>query len=559
MGLDFDASQASRRRPALGRYGVAALAAALGWAAAQAAWVSEDAYIIFRTVDNFLHGYGLRWNVAERVQSFTAPLWTLALAAAGAVTREYYFTALALGLACSAAAVWILARKLCRSLGAAAWLLSALCSSKAFVDFTTSGLENALGYLLLAAFGLAFLGQAEGERQEAGGGEVDQGSVFRRAPAGRSASSVPAAEAGRPATDLCHWFFRMALIAALGVCNRLDMALLFAPAAAYAFWMAARAAGWRRVAGAALLAGLPLLAWELFSLLYYGFPVPNTAYAKLHTGIPARKLIWRGLLYLLDSLERDPATLGTLAAALLLAAACGDARRRALGLGVAAYLAYTVRVGGDFMSGRFLTLPFFAACVAAAGLPLRRLWLAALIPGALLLGLRAEKPTLTYGGRYENRHRPRYIADERGYYYPWSGLWPVVRNGGRPRGPWVEEGARLRASGARVAVRESIGYLGYFAGPSVHLVDRLALCDPLLARMEVPDKNHWRIGHFARRVPAGYVETLESGENRIQNPRLRELYEVLKVLTRDPVWSWRRLGEILKINLGGYERLMREA
>ena len=110
-----------------------------------------------------------------------------------------------------------------------------------------------------------------------------------------------------------------------------------------------------------------------------------------------------------------------------------------------------------------------------------------------------------------------------------------------------------------MAVRESIGYLGYFAGPSVHLVDRLALCDPLLARMEVPDKNHWRIGHFARRVPAGYVETLESGENRIQNPRLRELYEVLKVLTRDPVWSWRRLGEILKINLGGYERLMREA
>ena len=33
------------------------------------AWVCDDAYITFRTIDNFLHGHGLRWNVAERVQS----------------------------------------------------------------------------------------------------------------------------------------------------------------------------------------------------------------------------------------------------------------------------------------------------------------------------------------------------------------------------------------------------------------------------------------------------------------------------------------------------------
>ena len=32
-------------------------------------WICDDAYINFRTIDNFLHGYGLRWNIAERVQS----------------------------------------------------------------------------------------------------------------------------------------------------------------------------------------------------------------------------------------------------------------------------------------------------------------------------------------------------------------------------------------------------------------------------------------------------------------------------------------------------------
>ncbi len=31
-------------------------------------WLSDDAYITFRTVDNFIHGFGLTWNIDERVQ-----------------------------------------------------------------------------------------------------------------------------------------------------------------------------------------------------------------------------------------------------------------------------------------------------------------------------------------------------------------------------------------------------------------------------------------------------------------------------------------------------------
>jgi hypothetical protein len=41
-------------------------------------WLSDDAYITLRTVDNFVSGYGLRWNVAERVQTYTHPLWMFA-------------------------------------------------------------------------------------------------------------------------------------------------------------------------------------------------------------------------------------------------------------------------------------------------------------------------------------------------------------------------------------------------------------------------------------------------------------------------------------------------
>ncbi|MDB4977741.1 MAG: hypothetical protein JWN48_6082, partial [Myxococcaceae bacterium] len=47
----------------------------------RSAWVTEDAYITLRTVDNWVHGFGLRWNTDERVQGYTHPLWMLLLSA----------------------------------------------------------------------------------------------------------------------------------------------------------------------------------------------------------------------------------------------------------------------------------------------------------------------------------------------------------------------------------------------------------------------------------------------------------------------------------------------
>ena len=39
------------------------------------AWVSEDAFITFRAVDQLLAGHGPVWNLGERVQVYTHPLW----------------------------------------------------------------------------------------------------------------------------------------------------------------------------------------------------------------------------------------------------------------------------------------------------------------------------------------------------------------------------------------------------------------------------------------------------------------------------------------------------
>ena len=59
------------------------------------AWMSDDAYISFRTIDNLFQGYGLRWNVVERVQAYTNPLWLFVIMLPSFFTREFYFTSLA--------------------------------------------------------------------------------------------------------------------------------------------------------------------------------------------------------------------------------------------------------------------------------------------------------------------------------------------------------------------------------------------------------------------------------------------------------------------------------
>ena len=109
---------------------------------ARTAWLSDDAYITFRTVDNFLSGYGLRWNVGERVQTYTHPLWMFLLSAATVIVREPYHASLALAFACTLSALTLFASRVARSVPIAIVGLTILLFSQAFIDFSTSGLET---------------------------------------------------------------------------------------------------------------------------------------------------------------------------------------------------------------------------------------------------------------------------------------------------------------------------------------------------------------------------------------------------------------------------------
>src|SRR6185369_11465825 len=118
----------------------------------QTSWVEEDAFITLRTSDNFIHGYGLRWNVDERVQTFTNPLWMFMLAGAHTIISNPHLTLLLLSIGVSTLAMFVLLGYIPQNnFGTLlAFLIPAL--SKAFVDFSTSGLENPATHLLAITF-----------------------------------------------------------------------------------------------------------------------------------------------------------------------------------------------------------------------------------------------------------------------------------------------------------------------------------------------------------------------------------------------------------------------
>ena len=55
------------------------------------AWISDDACITLRTVLNTLHGYGPTFNIDERVQAYTHPLWFFLLCISSLLVPNVFY------------------------------------------------------------------------------------------------------------------------------------------------------------------------------------------------------------------------------------------------------------------------------------------------------------------------------------------------------------------------------------------------------------------------------------------------------------------------------------
>jgi arabinofuranosyltransferase len=476
------------------------------------AWISDDAAITLRTMLNVTHGFGLTFNIAERVQTYTHPLWMGLLTIGYLVVGNVYVTTFAIGMILSVVAFWL---SVTRALSAFQAISAAivLLFSAAFIDFSTSGLENPLLNVLVALLvGL---------------------SLNKAMPNPRRLTLL--------------W-----TVASLLYLTRPDAVLVVAPLLVVASWHAGDV---RMVLKSIGIGSLPAIAWTIFALLYYGFPFPNTAYAKLATGIDPGELRAQGVLYLLDSLDRDPITLAAVAVAVVVAAFQRSLAPRALAAGVVLYLGYVTTIGGDFMAGRFLALPVFASVLLmtrflAASKPL---W--ATVAGALLIvGCTATHVPLWSNSRnVDAAPKPSGIVDERAVYFRDRSLAFAKRGTFRdpdwPSSPW---------HGTARNVVETCGLMGAGGidfGPYVHLLDECALADPLLARLPAVFNPEWRTGHYRRMIPEGYRESLESSTNQLRDPNLHHFYDQLRLITRsDRLFTRDRLRAIVAMNLRRYDR-----
>ena len=491
------------------------------------AWIHDDAYITFRTVDNFVNGYGLTWNVAERVETYSNPLWMFLVSIPYFFTNEIYYTSIILSITVSVIVILIFAFKISKTVIGAILGVTIFIFSKPFIDFSTSGLEDPLTHLILAIFLIVYIKSMKRFN-------------FKT-------------------------LFLLSIITAFGTINRLDTVVFFLPCLAFVFLKLPKIKG----AYVTVIGLIPAIIWKGLAIFYYGFPFPNTAYAKvLNTGVDKTVIAQQGAFYFENLMIWHPVTFFIIMVGMAVPFIIKEKRLIPVTLGIVLYLIFILQSGGDYMSGRLFTAPLFVAVILLSQCnftAFRRLPLVALFVIVIVLGvitysspLYSDKNSLSlpHVGDEMTNVFAGYITDERMRYYGGTGLLNNLDNIEIPRHPWAALGIELGALGQSPNFQRVIGMYGFYAGPEIHITDDYTLADPLRSKLPIEKDQWWVIGHFTRTVPPGYKETLKSGENVIEDECLAKYYDKLSIITRGDLFDANRIQEIWKMNTGQYDYLL---
>jgi arabinofuranosyltransferase len=497
------------------------------------AWISDDAGITLRTVINFLNGYGPRFNVAERVQGYTHPLWFLLLSAVSYIAGNVYYATFFVSIIVSLVTFWMLIIKIPTKFSGGVIAGLILILSKSYIDFSTSGLENPLSHLLLVT------------------------TVFL-------AIGLSVSYQAKALALFC-------VICGLLYLTRVDLMVLIAPLVVYIIARSLSVSSvhlqegvlrpwWRpnkpasSVFKALLLGSLPVLLWTIFSIYYYGFPFPNTAYAKLATGIPLADRVSQGCSYFLHFAQTDSLSCLTI----LVGVALGFERRNylaaSISIGIVFYLGYVLSIGGDFMMGRFFTAPLLMATMQIARLMLSPIKVTVAIILVVSLGVFNINKTLLSGSDYFNQDATDTgIADERGFWH-WERGLITERRPSTSQGIFSMRNWSIDTQDVRVECG-GVGFMSLSTGPGTHFIDTCALTDPLLARLpSLPWKQ--RIGHFNRALPVGYIESVANDKNLVEDDETRKLYQSIRLITRGDLNDTNRLRAIVSMNLSVFQKTL---
>ncbi|HYI14143.1 MAG TPA: hypothetical protein VEX37_02055 [Thermomicrobiales bacterium] len=508
----------------------------------QQRWVSEDAFISLRVVEQILAGNGPIFNDGERVEAYTHPLWVAILAIWGGLGLPTPIGTVILGIAFTVVGLIAAMAAASRLLDRIAWpppcrpepqrrtsprlIRAAIGRERSFAaaqddrgaaillpvgalifavipvvwDFVTSGLESGLSFAWLGVsyWLLVRVCFADGEDARRSWIVIAAAVVIGLGPLVRPDLAVFSAA------------FLLCLIAYSREASRLGVLR-------------------RTLMLGAAAASFPLV-YQLFRMGYFAALVPNTALAK-----EASEPRWeQGWIYLRDFTDTYHLWLPLLIAAGFLGQATWRAWQNndhpALSVMIApvgaaiVHTIYVVRVGGDFMHGRFLLPTLFGLLlpVMLVRIPLvsRQVAQTAATTAALLL-LAGWSVAAVFWLRvpYENAVSEDGLADERGIYVLLAGhhnpieiedytqmslgwtqegqAWHdlarehprvlIVEEAQYPLSPSFEPGIDL------VAFTWNIGLSGYAAGIDVHVTDRYGLADPLASRLLLTERG--RPGH----------------------------------------------------------------
>lgn len=232
----------------------------------------DDAFITFRYSRNLVEGQGFVYNPGVQTLGTTTPLFALTMAAVSAVTggQEFPWYAIAVSALADAGTVallYLIVRRVTGS-GWVALFPSALWTiSPMSVTFAIGGMETSVAIFWMMAATWAYVSAVppvssqHDESGEAGSDGERKGLAV-------------------PSSSRVHWReILIGVFAGLGLLTRIDAVLWIAPLFAFQLgegWLKGRRLPWRTW----VACGLVLLPWVLFSISYFGSPVPNSVTAK---------------------------------------------------------------------------------------------------------------------------------------------------------------------------------------------------------------------------------------------------------------------------------------
>jgi arabinofuranosyltransferase len=475
------------------------------------AWVGDDALINVRTALNMQVGSGPVFNVGERVQGYTSPLWFWVSFAFGYIFNEYIVTSIVLSLLFACLSFAFLGSKSHNVYRLITVGLSIYFSSS-ILDYSTGGLENAIGMLCIVIF-------------------------------------LNSTQSNTTRSQIV-----LGVSASLVFLTRFDYAILVIPLMACFFIGPQSRKSKFCVAAIALI--LPTL-WFVFSKLYYDHFFPNTYYAKLNIDIPKSEMLLQGFRYILVSVELDPSILIVFFASFLAILLTKSRFHQVAFISSIGYLVYVVWIGGDFMAGRFFTAPLVIWLwnIGTAPTALPKVFernLSVLISISFLFLCfqpmienrpsynSAEKNDFTLGG----------VADEAGYHRSrGSSLIGLIleskgdlvaftdsQGNGRlflvvqKQKLWFKSPVLPQGKERIVTITcGELGNLGISVGPEVHIIDTCGLVDPFLSKIKYSSNDfEWRIGHFSRTIPDGYEDAIRySDPSYLVDTKLQRKLEMI--------------------------------